>query len=137
MADASSQLTPETRALQQAYDALNRNDLPGFLGIFAPDIERIEPPGFPGDTTYHGIEAFKAHVVTQRGKWAEGGCYPQRFVVAGDRVVVFVHVRVKLEHETEWREGDIADGFAFRNGKATYFRTFVDSGEALAWAGGS
>lgn len=132
LAEAS---TAETQALKEAYAALNRNDVPGFLGLFAPDVVRIEPPGFPGSGTFRGIEALQALVARQRGKWAEGSCELQRFVVFGQRVVAFVHVRVRLEDETEWREGDIADGFAFRDGKAIHFQTFVDTGEALEWAG--
>ena len=135
MGEITPSLAAETKAVKEAYAALNRNDVPGFLQIFAPDVVRIEPPGFPASGTFHGIEALKAILVLNRGKWAEGSCEPERFVVAGDRVVVFVHVHVRLEHETEWREGDIADGFAFRNGKAIHFQTFVDSGEALEWAG--
>jgi ketosteroid isomerase-like protein len=44
---------------------------------------------------------------------------------------MFAHVRVRLKHETEWREGRIADVFTFRNGKAIQFRTFADKRQAL------
>ncbi len=136
MMDAqTSPLAAETKALQEAYDALNRNDVPGFLQIFDPQIERVEPPGFPGSGTYQGIDALKALVELHRGNWAEGGCHPERFLVAGDRVIVFAHVRVKLKDETDWREGDVADVYTFRNGKAIQYRTFVDSEKALEWAG--
>jgi len=76
-----------------------------------------------------------AHISKGHGTWAEGGCEPQRFIVAGDRVIVFVHVRVRLKHETEWREGRIADVYTFRNGNAIQFRTFADERQALEWAG--
>lgn len=76
-----------------------------------------------------------AHVSKGRGTWAEGSCEPERFIVAGDRVIVFVYVRVRLKHETEWREGRIADVYTFRNGKAIQFRTFADELQALEWAG--
>lgn len=134
-----SKLTPplatETKALKEAYDALNRNDIPAFLQILDPQIERIEPDGFPGAGTYHGLEAVKAHFSHHRGNWAEGSCETERFVVAGERIIVFVHVRVRLKDETEWREGHIADVFTFRNGKAIQFRTFIDRRQAIEWAG--
>jgi hypothetical protein len=135
MADPAPALTAETRALKEAYDALNRNDLPGFFRLFDPDVVRTEPSGFPGEGTYHGLEAMKAHATVHRGKWAEGGCEPERFLVAGDRVIAFVHVRVRLKDETAWREGDVADGFRFRGGLAVEFHTFTDVGKALDWAG--
>jgi len=128
-------LAAETVALKGAYDALNRNDIPGFLRILDPQIVRIEPPDFPGPGTYIGLEAVKEHVSFHRGRWAEGGCEPERFVVAGDRVVVFVHVRVRLKDEIEWRDGHTVDVYTFRLGKAVEFRTFVDRRQALEWAG--
>ncbi|CAN5206511.1 hypothetical protein BH09SUM1_BH09SUM1_20530 [soil metagenome] len=127
--------TAETKALKEAYDALNRNDIPAFVLIFDAQIERIEPSDFPGAGIYHGLEAVTALFSLHRANWAEGSCEPERFVVAGDRIVVFVHVRVRLKDETDWREGRIADGYAFRGGKAIQFRTFIDRGQALEWAG--
>ena len=127
----------EAEALRVAYAALNRNDIAGFVAAFDPEVEWIEPAYFPQGGTYRGLEAVGAHICKGRGSWAEGGCEPQRFIAApsGDRVVVFVHVRVRLKHEVEWREGRIADVFTFRNGRVIQFRTFVDERQALQWAG--
>ncbi len=135
MDKSTSALAAEVEALKKAYAALNRNDIPALAALFDPQIERIEPADFPQGGTYHGLEAVTAHVSKGRGTWAEGRCEPQRFVVAGDRIIVLVDVRVRLKHETEWREGRVADGFTFRNGKAIQFRTFADEGQALEWAG--
>lgn len=125
-------------ALTQAYAALNRGDIAGFVAVFDPQIVRIEPADFPQGGTYRGLDEVTAHVARGRGAWAEGSCEPEGFVIsptAGDRVVVLVQVRVRLKHETEWRQGRIADGFTFRNGKAIEFQTFGDVGQAMAWAG--
>jgi len=132
---ASGPARSPAEAVREAYAALNRNDIPAFVAIFDPQIERIEPPGFPLRGTYRGLEAVTEHVVKARAAWAEGSCEPERFIEAGDRVVVFVHVRVRLKHETEWREGHVADVFTFRNGKAIEFRTFADERQAMEWAG--
>lgn len=128
-------LADETQALREAYAALNRNDIPAFLSIFDPQIERIEFAELSGGGTYHGLEEVQAHVSQARETWAEGSCEPERFIAAGDRLVVFVNVRVRLKHETEWREGRLADVYTFRNGKAIQFRTFADRRQALEWAG--
>ncbi|CAN5340711.1 hypothetical protein BH09SUM1_BH09SUM1_16300 [soil metagenome] len=135
MADLKPSLAAENQALKEAYDALNRNDIPAFLQIFDPEIERIEFAGLPGGGTYRGLEAVKEHVERGRGSWAEGICEPERFVVAGDRIIVFIHVRVRLKVETEWRDGRVGDVYTFRNGKAIQFRTFADVRQALEWAG--
>lgn len=129
----------ETDSLRAAYAALNRNDVGGFVAIFDPQIERVEFPDSPHGGTYRGLEAVTAHVAKARGMWAEGSCEPERFIVAphpsGDRIIVLSHVRVKLKHETDWREGDTADVYTFRNGKVILSRTFADQGQALQWAG--
>ena len=146
MSNSPPPLTAETEAIRQAYAALNRNDIPGFVAIFDPHIERIEFAGSPQGGTYHGLAAVTEHVAKARATWGEGGCEPRRFIVApagsragsagsADRVIVLTDVRVRLKHETEWREGRTADVFTFRNGKAIQFRTFADERQALEWAG--
>lgn len=131
----------ETAALRDAYAALNRADVAGFVAAFDPQIVRIEPSDSPQGGTYRGLEAVRAHVAKGRGSWAEGGCEPQRFIVApsppggGDRIIVLVHVRVRLKHETQWREGQATDVYTFRDGKVIEFRTFFDEALAFEWAG--
>ena len=88
------------------------------------------------DRDFHPIRSVRLSPAHQRrSTWAEGSCEPERFIVAGDKIVVFIHVRVRLKHETEWREGRIVDVYTFRNGKAIQFRTFADRQQALEWAG--
>lgn len=135
MDESIQPLAAEAEAIKEAYAALNRNDIPGFAQIFDPQIERIEPTDFPSGGTYHGLEAVKAHVAHGRGSWAEGSCEPERFIVSGDKIVVLIHVRVRLKDNTDWIDGHIGDVYTFRNGKAIQFRTFADEQEALEWAG--
>lgn len=120
------------KAIQEAYIALNRNDISGFIKIFDPHIERVEPEGFPESGVYRGIEAVAAHFLKARSSWAEGSCEPKQCKTIGDHTIVSVHVHVRLKDETEWREGDVADLFTFRNGKVTLFRTFLNEQQALA-----
>jgi ketosteroid isomerase-like protein len=141
MGGLTPSLAAETEALRDAYAALNRGDIPGFVRVFDPEILRIEPSDVPQGGTYRGLAAVTAHVSKARGTWAEGGCEPRRFVVAPrgpagcDRIVVLTDVRVRLKAETQWREGRTGDVYTFRDGKVVEFRTFWDEGEALEWAG--
>lgn len=135
MSEGTPPLAAETDAIRAAYAALNRGDVPGFVGVFGPDVERVEFEGSPGGGTYRGLAAVTAHVSKARATWAEGGCEPERFVVAGDRLIVSVRVRVRLKHEADWREGRTTDVYTFRDGKAVQFRTFAEEREALEWAG--
>jgi ketosteroid isomerase-like protein len=134
MSGSIPSLEIEGEALREAYAALSRNDIEGFAAISDPEIERIEPDDFPGAGTYLGIEAVKAHISQGRSTWAEGGCEPAQMVLAGDKIVVLIKVRVRLKDHADWIEGSIGDVFTFRNGKAIQFRTFGEQQEALEWA---
>jgi uncharacterized protein len=56
-------------------------------------------------------------------------------MVAGDRIIQFVDVHVRLKQETEWREGQVVEVYTFRDGKVIEVRLFTDSRQALEWAG--
>ena len=56
----------------------------------------------------------EAQLSQGRSTWAEGGCEPEQFIVAGDKIVVLLHVRVRLKNKSEWIDARIADGFTFR-----------------------
>lgn len=127
--------TAETETVKDAYAALNRNDIPVMIEALDPQIEWSEPPSAPGAGTYRGLAAVRAMVLKARATWAEGACEPERFFAAGGKVVVFVHVRVRLKDAVEWIEGDLADVWTFRNGKVIQVRSFDDRREALEWAG--
>ena len=135
MGKLTQPLAAATDALREAYAALNRNDIPAFVKAFDPQIEKTELAESPGGGTYHGLAAVQAHLSQARGTWAEGSCAPERFIVAGDKIIVFVHVHVRLKHETEWREGSIADVYTFRDGKVIHIRVFADRRQALEWGG--
>ena len=134
MGKLTPSLAAETEALREAYAALNRNDIPAAVKAFDPQIEWTEPAEYPGGGTLQGHAAVKAHLSQARATWAEGSCEPERFIVAGDKIIVFVHVRVRLKHNTEWREGRLADVYTFRDGKAIQMRAFTDRRQALEWA---
>ena len=124
-----------TEMLEQFYAALNRNDLPAITKDLDPAIVRIEFEGLPMAGTYRGIAEVKEHITKGRGTWAEGACEPEEFLENGNRVVAYVHVRVRPNGSNEWVEGRIADGFEFREGKITEFRSFIERSDALRWAG--
>ena len=135
MADPMPPLAAEVEALREAYAALNRNDIPGFVSLFAPEVVFLEPEDFPMAGTYRGLAEVTAHVKRARSTWAEGSCEPEQFIVAGDKVVALVQVHVRLRDETDWREGALADVYTFRDGKAVEMRVFADRRQGLEWAG--
>jgi ketosteroid isomerase-like protein len=128
-------MSTETEALAQFYAAVNRNDMQAITKDFDPEIVRVEPEGFPTAGTYRGIAEVQAHVTKGRGTWAEGSCEPEKFLASGDKVVVYLHARVRPKGSTKWGGGRFADGFVFRNGKIIQYLSFGERGDALEWAG--
>jgi len=128
-------MAAEIEALERFFAAVNRNDMQAITQDFDPQIVRVEPEGFPTAGTYRGIAEVQAHVTKGRGTWAEGTCEPERFRVNGDKVVAYLHVRVRLKGSTEWIDARFADGFVFRAGKIIEYRSFGERAQALEWAG--
>jgi ketosteroid isomerase-like protein len=124
----------DIEVLKQFFAAINRNDMHAIPTYCDPQIVRIEPEGFPTAGTYRGIAEVQAHMTKGRGTWAEGTCQPEKFLPHGDKVVVYLHVRVRLKDSTDWVEGRFADGFVFRDGKITHHRSFGERLDALTWA---
>jgi len=124
----------ETEVLEQFFAAINRNDMHAITDYFDPDIVRVEPGGFPTAGTYRGIAEVQEHVTKGRGTWAEGTCQPERFLVNGNKVVVYLHASVRLQDSTDWIDGRFADGFVFRDGKIAQYLSFAERADALAWA---
>jgi ketosteroid isomerase-like protein len=125
----------DSNVIRAVYAALNRNDISAMVSELDPQIEWIDPPELPSAATHRGHAAVKAHSERARGQWSAGSCEPERFIAAGDKVVVFVHVHVLLKTSTDWIDARIADVFTFRNGAIVQVRTFVDRAKALEWAG--
>src|ERR1041385_2010570 len=121
--------------LERFFAAINRNDMEAITRDFDPEIVRVEPEGFPTAGTYRGIAEVQAHVRKGRGTWAEGSCDPEKYLENAEKVVVYLHARVRLKATNEWVGGRFADGFAFRDGRIVEYCSFAERPEALEWAG--
>lgn len=119
--------------VKKIYTALNNNDISTYLDFFDAKIDRFE--SFGG--RYRGLEELKANFSQGRDTWAEGSCAPEKFTVVGNKVIVFVHVKVRLKNKTEWIDGHVTDVFTFQDTKVIEFYSFLDRNEALNWAGTS
>jgi len=128
-------MSKEIEALERFFFAINRNDMRTVTKDFDPEIVRVEPEGFPTSGTYRGIEEIREHIRKGRGSWAEGTCDTEEFLQNGDKVVVYLHARVRLHGSSDWIDGRFADGFAFRDGKIVHYQSFAERAAALKWAG--
>jgi len=133
--ELSAEQVHAVRILREAYAAFNRGDIASAVAQLDPQIDWTEPVEFPGGGRYHGRAEVAAYLTQSRSGWAEGSSEPERFIPAGDRIVVFVHARFRLQDGGEWREVRLADVYTFRDGNAVGMRAFADRQEALRWVG--
>lgn len=122
-------------SLRDAYSAFNRGDIDAAVEGLDLQIEWIEPAEFPGGGTYHGRDGVKHYLTHSRAAWAEVSSQPERFIVAGNRIVVFVHAKVRPKGTNEWQDVKLADVYTVRDGKIVGMRAFADRQEALRWVG--
>ena len=83
MADEELNPTHGIETAKQIYAALNGNDISAYLNFFDANIERFETFG----GRYHGLAELKDNFLQGRETWAEGSCGPEKFTVAGNKVV--------------------------------------------------
>lgn len=136
----SAMLTPQETekaivALREAYAAFNRGDIDAAVSSLDPRIDWNEPAEFPGGGHYEGIKGVKQYLAQSRSGAAEVISEPERFIPAGDRIVVFVHARVLPRNSSQWQDFRLADVYTFRNGRAVQMRAFAERGDALRWVG--
>src|SRR5216684_7008075 len=124
--DESPQMEQMIVALRAAYAAFNRGDIDAAVKPLDAQIEWSEPAEFPGGGTYQGREGAKQYLAQSRAAWAEVISEPEKFIPSGNRIVVFVHARVRPKNGNEWQEVRLADVYTFRNGKAIQMRAFAD-----------
>jgi ketosteroid isomerase-like protein len=103
-----------------------------YLKWFDERFELLPPPTYPeGAQVFRGRAGLKRWIAVTKEIWDEWRLMAERFVVAGDQVVVLVRViaqghvsGVRLDRETAhiW---DIADG------RVTRCEVFLDRSEAL------
>lgn len=115
--------------------AWNEEGIDGVLRYYDEDIE-IYDPDLPGDGTYRGREAVRGVLEKLSSGFAKMEIRHWELIPAGDRVVGLLHTRGHDPDsdgiDVEMRE---AHTLTFRDGKAVYWRAYLDRREALADAG--
>jgi uncharacterized protein len=126
--------TPEATArLRTMYEAFNRGDRRQALLAFHPDVVLIQPPELPGGTgTYRGhgglaraleelLEAFDDYTMEPEGFLA----------VAGDHVVVAVHLRARGRTSNLDVDGRFGHLMTLRDGLVVRWQVFRTPEEAV------
>jgi ketosteroid isomerase-like protein len=98
-------------------------------------VEWTEPAELPGGGTYHGRDGGKRCLTQSRAAGGEVTSEAERFIIAGERIVVFDHARVRPKGRNKWQDVSLADVYTVRNGRVVEMPAFADRQEALRWVG--
>jgi ketosteroid isomerase-like protein len=136
--------TQEKLALvERAYHWLQemRDGTPGaFEDAFRDDFhEKVEvciPGAYPeGAQTFRGLEGLRRWVDTTREVWEEWRFIPERFLDAGDRVVVLVRVVARGGSSGVTLDRETAHIWTVRDDRVSRCEVYLDRSEAIAAAG--
>jgi ketosteroid isomerase-like protein len=128
-------------AMLPGLQAVTPAEDPAFVDRAFRDFldERYElrlPSGYPeGEPTFIGREGMGAMAEMLRDAWSEWRFEPERFLDAGDRVVVFVRVVARGGGSGVPIELPDAHVVSLHDGRLTATRVYRDRAEALEAAG--
>lgn len=131
--NVQDQRTTNLAAAHRLYDNFLKGDINSVLAGMSDDVVWI----VPGDSTlpYAGTRNGKAEwmkYLTGLGTVDLKAFEPQEFLADGDKVVVFGKERYVVKATGKTVEEDWAQLMTFRDGKLVRFRSYDDTGAAMA-----
>jgi uncharacterized protein len=119
-------------SMKAAYEALARGETQQVFDLIDPDVEISDRPEIPDPQTYRG----HAGVVEALGRNEETfemlDFIPERFVEAGDKIVVVLLMRGRGRGSGAPVEDRIAHLWTLRDGRAYRLQVYSDPEEAIA-----
>jgi ketosteroid isomerase-like protein len=128
-------------ALVPSLGEADPNDDPALfdwmVGDYLDEEFELRYPGdYPeGEPVFRGREGFAQLLAMLRDAWAEFRLEPERFIDAGDHVVVFVRVVARGSASGVPVESPVAHVWSIHDGRATSVRIYRDLSEALEAVG--
>jgi ketosteroid isomerase-like protein len=125
----------DIESLRFGYEAFNRGDWSAAFRVAHPDLElktadRITNPG-----TYRGPEEVKRFLEDQFEPFEEVVAEPEEFFDRGDRIAVFVRMRLRPTGSSAVVENRIGHLWTMRDGKVARFEIFPEREKALEAVG--
>ena len=121
--------------VEQAYGALNRHDIDGFLALCGPDVEYVNPDDATEPGVRAGHAAFGRALQSLLDSFDDYRAEPQRLVPIGSQVVAIERSSGRGRASGASFEAVHAHLFTLADGKIVRFAWFRDPTEALEAAG--
>ena len=126
------------RAFERGIDAINRRDIEALIEELHPDVEWHDVFGLMlgGEARmYRGHDGVRELFRDLYDAFAETNSEYSDIRDSGDRIVAIGLLRVRGNESGAVTESELGTICRFENGKVTFVRTFLDSGETLEAAG--
>jgi ketosteroid isomerase-like protein len=126
--------------VRRAFDAYNRGDIQGLLDVYHPelawDFSKWGEVAWPGPDLYVGREAVVDFLSDWRSVFGEDTVATvERFVTAGDKVVVICHQHGRGRGSSELVRMPFTQIYSFRDGMIARVETYSDPHQALEAVG--
>ena len=121
--------------VRAALERLNAGDIDGLISLCDGDVELDMSDRVFNPKTYRGHEGIRQFDREVSEVWEEFRWDPQRFVEAGDGVVVLLHSHGRGRGSGIEMARDAAMVWTLRDGRAVSVRFYIDQAEALEAAG--
>ena len=96
----------------------------GYSETFTKAFELLLPPGYPeGEQVFRGRDGLK--------RWIEWRMEPERFLPAGDRVVVLIHILARGHLSGVELDRETAHVWSVADDRVTKCQVYFDRSEAL------
>ena len=120
--------------MRRVYEAMNRGGLDAVVPFADPEIESVPPAELPAPTV-KGIEAIKNLARQWVETFDDFRIEPERFIDAGDQVVVFVRDSGRIKGSDAEIHNRFIHVWTLVDGKIIKWQTFTDESQALDAAG--
>jgi ketosteroid isomerase-like protein len=133
---AATQLVAEAYGFIEDIQVGRRDDYEdGYADLFAESFELMLPPSYPeGEQTFRGREGLKRWIESIREIWDEWRMEQERFIVAGDRVVVLIRIVARGDLSGVELDRETAHIWSVADGRVTKCEVYFDRSEALGEA---
>ena len=120
---------------RRAYAAFNTGGLEAIIPFLDPEIEWSEGTDVPEPHVYRGHDGVRRQHEQFTDAWESFRLEPERFVDAGDRLVVVLHLWARGKGSGVEIESRVAHVWTVRDEKATELQMYMSPENALEAVG--
>jgi ketosteroid isomerase-like protein len=122
--------------MRRMYEAWNSGDMAGLAEVFDPQVEvRPALSAFMASTVYRGHDGIATWYAETHEPWADMRAVPQRFIEAGDRLVVVVGLQARVPGGQVDIDAEIGHVVTIRDGCIVRLDGYDEPAAALEAAG--